>query len=66
MEREGGIDDLTTDQFDRTMKTNLYAMFWLSKFAVPNLKPGSTIINTTSIQVVCSERQQHQLPMHSL
>jgi NAD(P)-dependent dehydrogenase (short-subunit alcohol dehydrogenase family) len=54
MEREGGIEDLTTDQFDRTMKTNLYAMFWLSKFAVLHLKPGSSIINTTSIQVLHS------------
>jgi NAD(P)-dependent dehydrogenase (short-subunit alcohol dehydrogenase family) len=54
MVQEGGIEDLTTDQFDRVMKTNLYAMFWLSKFAVPHLKPGSTIINTTSIQVLHS------------
>ena len=51
MVQEGGIEDLTTDQLDRVMKTNLYAMFWLSKFAVPYLKPGSSIINTTSIQV---------------
>jgi NAD(P)-dependent dehydrogenase (short-subunit alcohol dehydrogenase family) len=51
MERERGIEELTTDQFDRTVKTNLYAMFWLSKFAVPHLKTGSSIINTTSIQV---------------
>jgi NAD(P)-dependent dehydrogenase (short-subunit alcohol dehydrogenase family) len=32
------------------MKTNLYAMFWLSKAAVPHLQPGATIINTASIQ----------------
>jgi NAD(P)-dependent dehydrogenase (short-subunit alcohol dehydrogenase family) len=32
------------------MKTNLYAMFWLSKAAVPHMRPGSTIINTASIQ----------------
>jgi NAD(P)-dependent dehydrogenase (short-subunit alcohol dehydrogenase family) len=50
MAQPGGITDITTEQFDRVMKTNLYAMFWLSKAAVPHLKPGSTIINTASIQ----------------
>jgi NAD(P)-dependent dehydrogenase (short-subunit alcohol dehydrogenase family) len=50
MAQPGGITDITTDQFDRVMKTNLYAMFWLSKAAVAHMKPGSTIINTASIQ----------------
>jgi NAD(P)-dependent dehydrogenase (short-subunit alcohol dehydrogenase family) len=50
MAQPGGIVDITTEQFDRVMKTNLYAMFWLSKAAVAHLQPGSTIINTTSIQ----------------
>ena len=44
------IQDLTTEQFDQTYKTNVYAMFWLSKAALPHLPPGGTIINTTSIQ----------------
>lgn len=48
----GGIADMTTDGFDRVMKTNLYALFWLSKFAVARMEPGSAIVNTTSIQAV--------------
>jgi NAD(P)-dependent dehydrogenase (short-subunit alcohol dehydrogenase family) len=50
MAQPGGIADITTEQFDRVLKTNLYAMFWLSKAAVPHMRPGSTIINTASIQ----------------
>jgi len=45
-----GIAGITTEQFDRVMKTNVYAMFWLCKAAVPVMAPGSTIINTTSVQ----------------
>jgi NAD(P)-dependent dehydrogenase (short-subunit alcohol dehydrogenase family) len=44
------IEDLTTAQFDETFKTNVYSMFWLCKAAMPLLPPGSTIINTSSIQ----------------
>jgi NAD(P)-dependent dehydrogenase (short-subunit alcohol dehydrogenase family) len=44
------IMDLTTDEFDRTMKTNLYAPFWIIKAALPHLEPGSAIIGTTSEQ----------------
>jgi len=50
MVQAGGIVDISTEQFDRVMKTNLYAMFWLCKAAVPHLRPGSSIINTASIQ----------------
>ena len=44
-----GIADITTEQLDRTMKTNLYAMFWLCKTALPHMRPGSSIINTSSV-----------------
>jgi NAD(P)-dependent dehydrogenase (short-subunit alcohol dehydrogenase family) len=46
----GGITDISSDQFDRVMKTNVYAMFWLCRAAVPHLPPGSSIINTSSVQ----------------
>lgn len=44
------IADLTTEQFDATFKSNVYSMFWLCKAAVKHMKPGSSIINTSSIQ----------------
>jgi NAD(P)-dependent dehydrogenase (short-subunit alcohol dehydrogenase family) len=52
MAQQGGILDITTEQFDRVLKTNLYAMFWLCKLAIPHLQPGSVIINTSSVQAL--------------
>ncbi|MFB9991190.1 SDR family oxidoreductase [Deinococcus oregonensis] len=43
------IADITTAQFDETFKANVYALFWITKAAVPHMKPGATIITTSSI-----------------
>jgi NAD(P)-dependent dehydrogenase (short-subunit alcohol dehydrogenase family) len=44
------ILDITTDDFDATMKTNIYAPFWIIRAALPHLKPGAVIIATASEQ----------------
>jgi NAD(P)-dependent dehydrogenase (short-subunit alcohol dehydrogenase family) len=50
MVQPGGIADITTEQFDRVLKTNLYAMFWLCRMALPHMPRGGGIINTSSVQ----------------
>jgi len=44
------IADLTTSQIEQTFAVNIFATMWLSKHAIPHMPPGSTIVNTTSIQ----------------
>lgn len=45
-----GIADLPSDEFDYTFRTNVHAMFYLCKAALPHLQEGGSIINTASIQ----------------
>ena len=45
-----GLESLSTEQLERTYRTNVFAMMWLCKAALPHLQPGASIINTSSIQ----------------
>jgi hypothetical protein len=44
------IDEISDEEWEHTFATNIHAMFYITKAAVPHMKPGSAIINTTSIQ----------------
>jgi NAD(P)-dependent dehydrogenase (short-subunit alcohol dehydrogenase family) len=54
---KASIAEVSFEQFDRTMKTNLYAMFWISKTAIPLMKAGAAIINTASVNSVSPEKE---------
>ncbi len=43
------LQEITSEELDRTFRTNIYAMYYLCKAAEPHLRPGSTIVNTTSV-----------------
>ncbi|MRS97137.1 SDR family oxidoreductase [Ralstonia pickettii] len=43
------ILDITTEAFDWTLKTNVYALFWITKAAIPHMPAGAAIINTASV-----------------
>ena len=44
------VGEVSTGDFDRTMKTNLYAMHWIVQAAVPHLPAGAAVITTASVQ----------------
>lgn len=44
------ISQVSTDDFDATLKTNLYALHWIAQAATPHLPPGAAVITTASIQ----------------
>ena len=50
MSQPDGIAAISTEQFDRVVRTNLYGMFWLSKMVLPHMPSGGSVINTTSVQ----------------
>jgi NAD(P)-dependent dehydrogenase (short-subunit alcohol dehydrogenase family) len=43
------LEEISSEEWDKTFRTNIYAMFYLTKAAVPHMTPGSAIVNTTSI-----------------
>jgi len=49
-ERRESIEEIPTDEWERTLRTNLSVMFWLCREAVPGMEPGASIINVSSIQ----------------
>jgi len=44
------VEELSSEDFDRTLKTNLYAMHWIVQAAVPHLQAGASVITTASVQ----------------
>lgn len=51
------FEDLTPEQFDKTLKTNLYGYYYLAKAAVPHMKPGASIIATGSVVGLLGNKQ---------
>ncbi len=45
-----GVTEIPSEEFERTFRTNVFAMFYLCKAAIPYMEPGSSIINTCSIE----------------
>lgn len=50
MARTKELEELRSEDLDRVFRTNLYSLFWLTQAALPHLRPGSSIINVSSIQ----------------
>jgi NAD(P)-dependent dehydrogenase (short-subunit alcohol dehydrogenase family) len=54
------LDEISEQEWDKTFRTNIYSMFYLAKAAAPHLKPGSAIVNTSSINA--KSPNPHLLP----
>lgn len=55
--RKPSLEDVTDAEFELTFRTNIYPYFWLSKAALPHLKPGSAIIVTSSETGIFGSKQ---------
>jgi NAD(P)-dependent dehydrogenase (short-subunit alcohol dehydrogenase family) len=54
---QNSIEDITSEQLERTFRTNIFSMFYLTKAAIKHLQEGSAIINTTSVTAYKGNQQ---------
>ncbi|MDQ0861252.1 SDR family oxidoreductase [Bacillus sp. V2I10] len=54
---QAGIEEISKEQLERTFKTNIFSFFYMVKAALPHLKQGSSIINTSSITAYAGNEQ---------